>query len=176
MIKGRFISGILLAALALCMFQGCDSFRRLAGRPTSDEIAAKRELIQREEAAHQARMDSLSRIEKAKADSLALVDKIKESGEMLLSASSLRRVNTRDLSKRYYIMVGAFSSADNAGWLASKIKDAGYEVEKIPYGNGFTAVGVAGTDALAHLWDSLQKVRNESFCPKDVWILVNDVK
>ena len=121
-------------------------------------------------------MDSLSRIEKAKADSLALLDKIKESGEMLLSASSLRRVNTRDLSKRYYIMVGAFSSADNAGWLASKIKDAGYEVEKIPYGNGFTAVGVAGTDALAHLWDSLQKVRNESFCPKDVWILVNDVK
>ena len=78
MIKGRFISGILLAALALCVFQGCDSFRRLAGRPTSDEIAAKRELIQREEAAHQARMDSLSRIEKAKADSLALLDKIKD--------------------------------------------------------------------------------------------------
>ena len=174
MIKGKFISGILLAALALSMLQGCDSFRRLAGRPTSDEIAAKRELIQREEAAHQARMDSLSRIEKAKADSIALLDKIKDSGEMLLSASSLRRVNTQKLDKRYYIIVGAFSNADNANWLASKITAAGYEVEKIPYGNGFTAVGAAGTDSLAHLWDNLQKVRSEQFCPKDVWILVNE--
>ena len=56
--------------LGMSVLQGCDAFRRLAGRPTSDEIAAKQEVIQREEAAHQARMDSLSRIEKAKADSL----------------------------------------------------------------------------------------------------------
>ena len=68
MIKGRFISVFLLVALGVSTLQSCDSFRRLAGRPTSDEIAAKRELIQREEAAHQARMDSLRRIEKAKAD------------------------------------------------------------------------------------------------------------
>ena len=174
MTKGRFISGILIAAAVLCALQACDSFRRLAGRPTSGEIAAKRELIQREEAAHQARMDSLRRIEKSKADSLALLDKIRNSGEMFLSVSSLRRANTVKLDKRYYIVVGAFSNADNASWLASKIKDAGYDVEKIPYGNGFTAVGVAGTDALAHLWDNLQKVRTESFCPKDVWILVNE--
>ena len=174
MIKGRFISVFLLVALGVSALQSCDSFRRLAGRPTSDEIAAKRELIQREEAAHRARMDSLSRVEKAKADSLALLDKIKESGEMFLSVSSLRRVDALKLDKRYYIIVGAFSNADNAAWLASKIQNAGYDVEKIPYGNGFTAVGVAGTDALAHLWDNLQKVRSEQFCPKDVWILVND--
>lgn len=174
MIKGKFISGMLLVLLGTSVLQGCDAFRRLAGRPTSDEIAAKREMIQREEAAHQARMDSLSRIEKAKADSLALLDKMKDAGEMFLSVTSLRRANTLKLDKRYYIIVGAFSSSDNASWLASKITNAGYEVEKIPYGNGFTAVGVAGTDALAHLWDNLQKVRTESFCPKDVWILVND--
>lgn len=174
MIKGKFISGMLLVLLGMSVLQGCDAFRRLAGRPTSDEIAAKREMIQREEAAHQARMDSLSRIEKAKADSLALLDKMKDAGEMFLSVTSLRRANTLKLDKRYYIIVGAFSSSDNASWLASKITNAGYEVEKIPYGNGFTAVGVAGTDALAHLWDNLQKVRTESFCPKDVWILVND--
>ena len=174
MIKGKFILGMLVVLLGMSVLQGCDAFRRLAGRPTSDEIAAKREMILREEAAHQARMDSLSRIEKAKADSLALLDKMKDAGEMFLSVSSLRRANAQKLDKRYYIVVGAFSNVDNASWLASKITAAGYEVEKIPYGNGFTAVGVAGTDALAHLWDSLQKVRTEPFCPKDVWILVND--
>ena len=160
--------------LGLSMLQGCDFLRRLAGRPTSDEIAAKREVIIREEAAHQARMDSLSRVEKAKADSLALLDSLRQSGEMFLSVTSLRRANTLKLDKRYYIVVGAFSNADNASWLASKIQSAGYEVAKIPYGNGFTAVGVAGTDSLAHLWDNLRRIRAEAFCPKDVWILVND--
>ena len=174
MIKGKFISGMLLLMLGMSVLQGCDAFRRLAGRPTSDEIAAKQEIIQREEAAHQARMDSLSRIEKAKADSLAIIDEIKRSGEVFLPVSSLRRADTKKLDKRYYIIVGAFWNADNASYLASKISNAGYEVEKIPYGNGFIAVGVAGTDTLAHLWDSLRKVRTESFCPKDVWILVNE--
>ncbi len=164
----------MLLALAVTLLQGCDSFRRLAGRPTSADIAAKREIILKEEAEHQARMDSLRRVEKAKADSLALIDKIKESGEMFLSVSSLRRANSLKLDKRYYIVVGAFSNAANASWLASKIEGAGYSVQKVPYGNGFTAIGIAGTDTLAHLWDNLQKVKTESFCPKDVWILVND--
>lgn len=174
MTKARFISAALLAILGVALLQGCDAFRRLAGRPTSDEIEAKRQLILAEEAAHQARIDSLSRVEKAKADSLSMLERFKESGEMFLSVSSLRRADALKLSKRYYIVVGAFSNVDNASWLASKIENAGYSVEKIPYGNGFTAVGAAGTDSLAHLWDNLQKVRTESFCPKDVWILVNE--
>ena len=103
MIKGKFISGMLIVLLGMSVLHGCDAFRRLAGRPTSDEIAAKREMIQREEAAHQARMDSLSRIEKAKADSLALLDKMKDAGEMFLSVNSLRRANALKLDKRYYI-------------------------------------------------------------------------
>ena len=174
MTKGRPITALMLLALALCLLQGCDSFRRLAGRTTSADIAATRELILREEAAHQARMDSLRRVEKAKADSLALIDLIKESGEMSLSVSSLRRANSVKLDKRYYIIVGAFSNAANASWMAANAEGAGYPVQKVPYGNGFTAIGVAGTDTLAHLWDNLQKVKTESFCPKDVWILVNE--
>ena len=170
----RAISLIFLFAAGVLAFCSCDSFRKLAGRPTSADIEAKREIIAREEAAHQARMDSLKRVEKAKADSLELLDRIKASGEMMLSVSSLRRVDASKLDKRYYIIVGAFSSTDNASYMAGKIKAAGYDAVKIPYGNGFTAVGTGGTGALAHLWDNLQKVRTESFCPKDVWILVNE--
>ena len=33
MTKGRPITALMLLALALCLLQGCDSFRRLAGRP-----------------------------------------------------------------------------------------------------------------------------------------------
>lgn len=163
-----------VAIMALCLVQSCDSFRKLAGRPTSADIEAKRALIAREQAAHQARVDSLKRVEKALADSLEMLDRIKNSGEMFLSASSLRRADVSGIRKRYYIMVGAFSSADNAAYMANKIEAAGYESIRIPYGNGFTAVGTAGTDSLAHLWDKLQQVRGEAFCPKDVWILVNE--
>ena len=62
--RGNIIFGLLLIVLGSGLLQSCDSFRRLAGRPTSDEIAAKREVILRQEAAHKARMDSLSRLEK----------------------------------------------------------------------------------------------------------------
>ncbi|MBQ9310365.1 MAG: SPOR domain-containing protein [Bacteroidales bacterium] len=170
----RFVRGIVLAAFIVASFSGCDSFRRLAGRPTSADIQAKREMIAAEQAAHQARVDSLKRVEKAKADSLELLDRIRESGEMFLSATSLRRADVTGLEKRYYIIVGAFSSSDNAVYMAKKIEAAGYDSVRIPYGNGFTAVGTGASDTLAHLWDKLHRVRNESFCPKDVWILVNE--
>ena len=174
MYKRRFVSAIFLCLLELMTLSGCDFFRRLAGRPTSAEIELKREAILREQAAHQARLDSLRRIEKAAADSLEMLDRIKESGELILPFSTLRRAKASGLDKRYYIIAGAFSSSDNASWLAAKVQKAGYDVVKIPYGNGFTAVGVAGTDSLSGLWANLSRVKQEEFCPKDMWILVNE--
>ena len=164
----------MACTLCVAVVSGCDFLRRLAGRPTSADIDAKREQIRLEQAAHQARLDSLKRIEKAAADSLEMLDRIKESGEMMLPVSTLRRADAMKLTHRYYIVVGAFSDASNAAWLADRIERSGFEVVKIPYGNGFTAVGAAGTDSLAGLWDNLGKVRAAEFCPKDVWILVND--
>ncbi len=172
--KSRAISLILACTLGLATVSGCDFFRRLAGRPTSEDIAVRREEIRREQAAHQARLDSLKRIEKAAADSLEMLDRLKDSGEMMLPVSSLRRADTKGLGHRYYIIVGAFSDAANAAWLAERIEKSGYEVAKIPYGNGFTAIGAAGTDSLAGLWENLGKVRAEEFCPKDIWVLVNN--
>ena len=165
---------MMACTLGIAVFSGCDFLRRLAGRPTSEDIEAKRELIRQEQAAHQARLDSLKRIEKAAADSLEMLDRIKNSGEMMLPVSTLRRADAMKLAHRYYIVVGAFSDSANAAWLAERIEKSGFEVVKIPYGNGFTAVGAAGTDSLAGLWDNLGKVKAAEFCPKDVWILVND--
>lgn len=171
MTRPLIFSVLAASVLLLC---SCDAFRRLAGRPTSKDIEAKRELIRQEEAAHQARLDSLKLVEKALADSLEMIDRIHRSGEMFLSLSSLRGASAASLSHRYYIMAGAFANAENASWMASRIAARGYEVVRIPYGNGFTAVGLAGEDSLTGMWEALQKVKTESFCPKDVWILVNE--
>ena len=71
----------LVAASVLCT--ACDSFRRLAGRPTGADIAIKKARIELEQAAHQARLDSLRVIQKAMADSLELLDSVRASKIML---------------------------------------------------------------------------------------------
>ena len=161
-------------ALALVAVSGCDSFRRLAGRPTSADIAVKRARIEAEEAAHQARLDSLRMVRKAVADSIELQDLVKASGTMVTKGSAVRGLSLSGLKYRYYIVAGTFGSRDNAVALSSRARAAGFEPTLIPFNNGFTAVGLEGTDKMAVCWEALGKIRQESFCPKDAWILVNE--
>ena len=71
-------SVILLLIGALLTLTGCDFFRVLAGRPTSKDIDAKRVMIMKaEEAALQARLDSIKKAEeKVVSDSLAAMDSL----------------------------------------------------------------------------------------------------
>ncbi len=167
----KALVALALASLLLC---GCDSFRRLAGRPTSADIAAKKELIEAEEAAHQARLDSLRRLQKAEADSLTLVDEIKASKIMVLKSSAVKGLRASGLDRHYYVIVGTFGSPDNARLQASKAEEKGYTAALIPYYNGFTAVGINGTDRLREAWETLGRVSGEPFCPKDAWMLINE--
>ena len=71
---------LMISALAVsvCLLGGCDFFRQLAGRPTSQDIAAKRERIEREAEAHQRRLDSLKAVQKQISDSLATLDSLRK--------------------------------------------------------------------------------------------------
>ena len=61
--KRIFYIVLLLAAVSLT---GCDGLRRLAGRPTSEQLAQKQaDILAVQEAAHQARIDSMRRVEQA---------------------------------------------------------------------------------------------------------------
>lgn len=151
-----------------------DFLRRAAGRPTSEEIALKKARIEVEEAAHQARLDSLRSYQKALADSLELLDRIKASHTMMMTASSVRGMSRNALSYRYYVVVGTFGTPSNSKAQASRASAAGYTATVIPFNNGFSAVGLDGTDRLQAAWERLQKIKTESFCPKDVWILINE--
>ena len=159
---------------ALLSVTGCDGLRRLAGRPTSEEIAVKKARIEVEEAAHQARLAALRALQKAEADSLVLLDSIKASGTMLTRAGAVRGLSTAGLKFRLYVVVGTFGSKENALALASKAEKAGYSAVLIPFNNGFSAVGLEGSDSMERSWRALQKIRGESFCPEDAWILLNE--
>lgn len=167
---------MMLSALAVsaCLLGGCDFFRQLAGRPTSRDIAAKRERIEREAEAHQRRLDSLKAVQKQISDSLATLDSLRNGKESIISTKRLAPRSKYQLDYRYYVMIGAFGSNANADKQAAKAEAAGYPATTIPFKNGFIAVGICPSNSLPEVYASLRKVRKERFCPSDAWILNNE--
>ena len=167
---------IALIALMLIL-SGCDFMRRLAGRPTSEDIEYKRvELLRAEEAALQARLDSLRQVEeKMLQDSLNALDSIRQLGGSILNPASLGGLFATKLESRYYIILGSFRARSNAEGLFKVAKDAGYKPALITFGKGgLIAVGVSPVNRLQDAMTALTEVKKEKFCPSDVWILVNE--
>lgn len=165
----------MLFMVSLLSLTGCDMFRRLAGRPTGKELEQMRlEMMQRQEAEHRERIDSLRKVEAALADSIAVLDSIRQMHGTILNPSDIGGLFTTRLDSRYYIVVGSFKSRENAESLLVSVKEHGYSPVLISFRNGFNAIGIAPADDLHRIFLSLKKVREEDFCPEDVWILVNE--
>ena len=151
--KNAFLT-IAVMTLVATTVTGCDFFRRLAGRPDSEWIEAKAEAIRQEEEALRIRQDSLERARKAEADSLAAAD-------------SVRLANHR---YRFCVILGSFSSKENAERYVEEIAAKGYKCELLTFRNS-TAVGVCPTDDEAQAKKSLEELQRQDFCPKGAWIL-----
>ena len=168
---------ILLILASLLTLTGCDFMRKLAGRPTSEDVENKRiEILRAEEAALQARLDSLRNVEKRMIqDSLNALDSIRQLGGSILNPASLGGLFATKLEARYYIILGSFRARANAEALFKVAKEAGYKPALISFGKGgLIAVGVCPVNKLPDAFVALNNVKKESFCPKDVWILVNE--
>lgn len=151
--KNAFLT-IAVMTLVATAVTGCDFFRRLAGRPDSEWIEAKAEAIRQEEEALRIRQDSLERARKAEADSLAAAD-------------SVRLANHR---YRFCVILGSFSSKENAERYVEEIAAKGYKCELLTFRNS-TAVGVCPTDDEAQAKKSLEELQRQDFCPSGAWIL-----
>lgn len=151
--KNAFLT-IAVITLVATAVTGCDFFRRLAGRPDSEWIEAKAEAIRQEEEALRIRQDSLERTRKAEADSLAAAD-------------SVRLANHR---YRFCVILGSFSSKENAERYVEEIAAKGYKCELLTFRNS-TAVGVCPTDDEAQAKKSLSELQRQDFCPNGAWIL-----
>lgn len=151
--KNTFLT-IAVMTLVATTVTGCDFFRRLAGRPDSEWIEAKAEAIRQEEEALRIRQDSLERARKAEADSLAAAD-------------SVRLANHR---YRFCVILGSFSSKENAERYVEEIAAKGYKCELLTFRNS-TAVGVCPTDDEAQAKKSLSELQRQDFCPNGAWIL-----
>ena len=170
----RFL--ILVALLSVTMVvTGCDFFRVLAGRPTSKEIEAKRAEILRsaqdDKVVAQDDKDSVPQqdqdsVQVAKPETAA--SERWDDGQRPHSAVPARPAGEK---KRYYVIMGAFSSRENAEKYAERIKSFGYEPEFFGFTEGRTAVGVGGTDDPEEAKAFMRELKGQDFCPEGVWIL-----
>ena len=151
--KNAFLT-IAVMTLVATAVTGCDFFRRLAGRPDSEWIEAKAEAIRQEEEAQRIRLDSLEKARKAEADSLAAAD-------------SVRLANHR---YRFCVILGSFSSKENAERYVEEIAAKGYKGELLTFRTS-TAVGVCPTDDEEQAKKSLSELQRQDFCPNGAWIL-----
>ncbi len=162
---------VALSALVLTA-SGCDFLRRAAGRPTSADIEAKREYISRIEAQRKAEEEQKVQAEKYTRDSLAAWEFIAGSGISMTPASYFVKLDRSVLESDYYLIVGSFSNEYNALNTVARVVDAGYSASTITLRPGYTTVGVCRSDDIVEFANSLKKVREEAFCPKEAWILV----
>lgn len=165
------------ALLTLAMLvSGCDFFRKMAGRPTSADIAELRALIEAEEredalkkeAALKARRDSIEAFQR---DSAAMA-KVIGTRDFLVSGTNLISSSAKQaLPGRYMIVIGAFRDQNNAQKLADSIGEKGHEAVLIRYCNGCTAVGLDPSGTLVDAYRAFQSAKSDGLCPKDAWIL-----
>ncbi len=163
-------AAFLLLIFTMLLPCGCDMFRRAAGRPTSEEVNARKAEI----AVAKSSLDALKARQQALADSLAMEDSLRQAQVTLKTAEDLGGLLYADtLTARYYIIVGAFRNSSNYEKMLATVLDEGYIPAGIRFRNGLSAVGVCPVNTLKDAGYALRGVKREDFCPKDVWILVN---
>jgi len=192
---------IVAFAVTASLVHGCDFFRILAGRPTSREIEEKRKAILLLDAmlpqnqSDTVQLDTLAEPaagapapSEAQPASEPAKEPAKEPAREPAAKQEVRqqsapaggiRVETRSASAfadpkptyRYYVLIGTFGSRDNAVRLSGKAGEAGYPVTLLPFASGMTTVAVCPTNDFGDVCAALEKLRKESFCPKDACIL-----
>lgn len=170
---------LILLFAAVLLVSSCDFVRTLAGRPTSAQVEQiRKNRIAAEEAAHQAKLDSMAKAEKAMAEALAareahLLDSLTQAKGTVLNPSKLGGLFTTKLESKYYIVVGAFRVRSYAERKLNQCNKAGYTATIISFRNGLLAVAICPSNSLDETLKTLKQLRGTEVCPQDGWILMN---
>ena len=175
-------SYILLFAAVMLTVTGCDFFRKLAGRPTSDVIEVKRQEMMADLEAKAARQkaveDSLALVARNEADSIEACRYIKENGVRLYTSSSLGGIVEDGVwpqydGFRYRVIVGSFRDKVNAQKKLEEVGEAGdFAPHFIRMRNGMIAVGTCPVNKIHYALAGFKELRRVGACPDDAWILM----
>lgn len=179
-------SSLLLVMLMLVTLTGCDFLRAVAGRPLSRDIDKKRiEIIKAEEAALQARLDSIAKaqeaaVQKAVRDSIDAFAYIHDNKVVFNNASKLGGISEDGLydtssGTRYRVVLGSFKDRNNAVKLEKAVSEAGdFWPHLIVLRTGMVAVAACPSDKIQNVVRGLRELKTKDVCPADAWILKCD--
>lgn len=177
----KLIQTVLILIPVALAATGCDFFRELAGRPTSDQIAAMAEAIRLEESARIA--DSLRKAlaepqEDSAATTPAQATPAAQAASTPTASSPVTAATTPAAAapapagdlKRFYVVMASFGNSANANKYASILEAKGYPATILKRGS-YQVVAVCGTDDEAAIKQSFDEIRRQDFCPQGVWII-----
>lgn len=177
----KLIQTVLILIPVALAATGCDFFRKLAGRPTSDQIAAMAEAIRLEESARIA--DSLRKAlaepqEDSAATTPAPATPAAQAASTPTASSPVTAATTPAAAapapsgdlKRFYVVMASFGNSANAKKYASILEAKGYPATILKRGS-YQVVAVCGTDDEAAIKQSFDEIRRQDFCPQGVWII-----
>lgn len=189
----KLIQTVLILIPVALAATGCDFFRKLAGRPTSDQIAAMAEAIRLEESARIA--DSLRKAlaepqEDSAATTPAQATPAAQAASTPTASSPVTATTTPSAAapaaaasapataapapagdlKRFYVVMASFGNSANANKYASILEAKGYPATILKRGS-YQVVAVCGTDDEAAIKQSFDEIRRQDFCPQGVWII-----
>ena len=165
-----------MAALLLCalLFSGCDHLRAALGKPTSADLDAMRlELVRMRERHIQ---DSLAQAQ-------ALADSLAAAADSLASAvfpeasqaDTTAIISKKDLTKRYYVIAGCFSTPEAALKFSRTISSAGCStVQAFKLREERFAVSCFGGSTFQEAEEAMAQLCEKDICPADAWIYKND--
>ena len=162
---------------------GCDFMRKVAGRPTSEDIAALSLQAAQQQAGTASLPDSAAEepaaepasVDLGAPDQLEAKAALDSRGVQCVNSGKLPSLKASELEHRFCIMLGAFSDASNAQNLSSKVNETGLESVVLSYSSSARkAVAAAPCDDYITLLKALDTLRESNLCPQDVWILVNE--
>ena len=176
---------MLLVAVTMSV-TGCDFFRKVAGRPTSELIEAKRQEMMADlevkAERKQAMQDSLELAVKNESDSIEAIRFMEENTVRVYPSSGLGGVledGLKDFDSYdgtlYRVIVGSFRDQANADKMVKKIDEVGESIDlwahQIKMRNGMIAVAVRPTNRIQSAVAGIDDLKNCGVCPPDVWIL-----
>ncbi|MDD2294113.1 MAG: SPOR domain-containing protein [Bacteroidales bacterium] len=157
---------LTILLLSVMMLSGCDFFRSLLGKPTSEDIALLRAEKEREIAQER---DSLAKIQAAQVDSAAVQPQAPQKPEVQAPQKPGTITVTHSNPHRYYVVVGAFQDQNNAAKYSERLKKDNMEVTNFKFKNGYNVVAVGGFETIAEANSLMNKVAERDDCP-DPWV------
>lgn len=196
LIAGRILP-VCIIFVSAATLSSCDFLRKMAGRPTSSELALlekKRDSLEIERRLKHKRpapepadttagvpvADSASQaggarpVEEPVSDASQIQILKAGSGSVLLYNTSRFR-GCKQASQLFYVIAGTFKEADNAERYAARLQKGAFsQAQVLTLGNGYSLTAVYGSDKAEETLRFLSEHQTE--LPPEAWILINDLR